>query len=141
MQLQIKRPELVGLFAWLLSDPKWTFIVETVRDNVSFLGKSIVFNKKVLVGNMRVRMDIYPTPEGHVELDIQEVSISGIPIMALARKKAGEMILKTLAPYSHIVKTWKHSNGNLRAEIPGAKITALAIANDTLTLQAEITAR
>lgn len=134
MIIRSNRDDIVKLISLVLSDTKYQPVVSTIRDNVSMDG-DIGFKKKLKIGDVQIRVQIYPLENGDLELNITKASIAGLGIFGVVRKKAGEMTVSVLTQYLPQCKTWKNEKGNIQMHIPGVTFKQFGIVGEEILVE------
>ena len=134
MIIRSNRDDIVKLISLVLSDTKYKPVVSTIRDNVSMDG-DVGFKKKLKIGDVQIRVQIYPLENGDLELNITKASIAGLGMFGVVRKKAGEMTVSTLTQYLPQCKTWKNEKGNIQMHVPGVAFKQFGIVGEEILVE------
>lgn len=134
MIIRSNRDDIVKLISLVLFDPKYQLVIDTIRNNVSMDG-DVGFKKKLKIGDVQIRVQIYPLENGDLELNITKASIAGMGIFGVVRKKAGEMTVSTLTQYLPQCKTWKNERGNIQMNVPGVVFKQFGIVGEEILVE------
>lgn len=137
MIFQFNKSEIDKLFVWVFTDPKNQAMLEIVQKNISING-DLTFKKHIKIGNVMMRMQIYPLKNGDVELNITHASIAGLGVFGVVRKKAGELIISSFNQYAPQCNIWKNEKGNIQIHIPGVYFEQFGIVGESILLELSI---
>ena len=134
MLLRCNKSDLVNILDFKLAGSQYQYVIDTLRQNITMNG-DVTFTKNIKIGNVMIRMEVYPLDNGDIEINIKNASIAGLGIFGVVRKKAGEMIVSTLTQYAPQLKTWKNDRGNIEIHIPGVTVKQCGIAGEEILLE------
>jgi len=137
MILQFNKTEITKLLSWVLSDPKSKPVLDIIEQNVTMNG-DITFKKNLKLGNVMIRVLIYPIEGGDLEINIKDASIAGFSVFGIVRKKAGEMIVAALGQHLTKCKVWKNGKGNIQLHTPGVTFEQFGIVGEDVLLELSV---
>ena len=133
MQLSIAQDEIKGVVDSLLGGDMAAMFDQSITIN----NVVIITHKVPVVGDVMLQIAIKAL-NGSVELNITKANIAGMSIFGTVRKKAGDLILSTLKPYSKYVTAVKSQQGNILLTVKGINFTQANIAGEDVSLAFEI---
>jgi len=134
MLLRTNKRELNNLIQLFFGHNAESIAVSTIQHKM-FFESSFVFKKRTKVGEIYLKLDIYPLHNGDLEIDIADAKIAGMGVFGVVRKKAGELIVSNMTAHVPCVKTWKNSKGNIQIQIPGVFVKRFIISGDEVLIE------
>lgn len=138
MVVAVSKPEASTLLLWLSEALNLGLdeMVATFNAYVT-ITTGIQLTYKLPVGSVSMLLAL-SAADGCLVLDIEHAQAIGLNWFGVLREKAGEIILGALNPYQHLVKSWKHTDGNIRLQLPSGAVTAASCDGGVLSLTFEL---
>jgi len=134
MLLRTNKRDLDDFLQLFFGHKTESILIPIIKQNV-FLESALVFKKRTKIGEIYLKLDIYPLENGDLEIDIKDAKIAGMGVFGIVRKKAGELIVSNLNTYIPCLKTWKNSKANIQINIPGVQVRKFIISSDEVLIE------
>ena len=128
MQIQLNKPEFVAFLQMLGFDYQSTVIQKCVTvDNAVSITK----------GPVKLRIDVSAS-DGSLILNIVQATVLGVGLFGSVRVIAGNLVLRMMAPYKSLLKSFKNAQGNISIVLTGLSVVSASCVNGTVGVVAEV---